>query len=113
MSAFTCILGKGEVVSSILTGSTSKMGAFQRAPLQNRAGQTAKRRANAHHIRTICSRVSIERRTKSAPKGRLPQGPSRHRNSVSPVTYVTGICGPPELTVRLTEETSSDGGRQC
>src|SRR5262249_32263878 len=48
-------LGKGEVVSSILTGSTSKMGARQIAPLQNRAEQNAKRRTNTHQIRTICS----------------------------------------------------------
>jgi hypothetical protein len=48
-------LGKGEVVSSILTGSTKKMGASQSAPLQNRAEQNAKRRAQTHQIRTKCS----------------------------------------------------------
>jgi hypothetical protein len=45
-------LGKGEVVSSILTGSTNKLGTSQIAILQNRAEQNAKRRAETHQIRT-------------------------------------------------------------
>jgi hypothetical protein len=45
-------LGKGEVVSSILTGSTNKLGTSQIAFLQNCAEQNAKRPAETHQIRT-------------------------------------------------------------
>ncbi len=48
-------LGKGEVVSSILTGSTDKMGVSQFAPLQNHAEQSKNLRADTHQIRTRCS----------------------------------------------------------
>jgi hypothetical protein len=49
-------LGKGEVVSSILPGSTNKMGASANLPLQNRAEQNKKMHENTHQIRTKCSR---------------------------------------------------------
>src|SRR5262249_26509186 len=45
-------LGKGEVVSSILTGSTSKTGLSRNNPVQVRAEQSAKRRLKTHQIRT-------------------------------------------------------------
>jgi hypothetical protein len=60
-------LGKGEVVSSILTGSTNKIGVCQLAPLQNRAEQNAKRRTNTHQIRTICSLHVQSRREQRRP----------------------------------------------
>src|SRR5262249_21221108 len=44
-------LGKGEVVSSILTGSTSKSGTSSLSSLQNSAEQSAKRRGNTPQIR--------------------------------------------------------------
>jgi hypothetical protein len=48
-------LGKGEVVSSILTGSTNKSGISRNAPLHQRAERNAKRRLETHQIRTKCS----------------------------------------------------------
>jgi hypothetical protein len=45
-------LGKGEVVSSILTGSTMKSGGFVTAPLRNRAEQNAKLQGKTHQIHT-------------------------------------------------------------
>jgi hypothetical protein len=45
-------LGKGEVVSSILPGSTIKTGLSRTGPAQNRAEQNMKLRADTHQIRT-------------------------------------------------------------
>jgi hypothetical protein len=52
-------LGKGEVVSSILTGSTNKTGLSALCPVQNLAEHNAKLQAeyapNPHQTSTICS----------------------------------------------------------
>src|SRR5262245_17255881 len=48
-------LGKGEVVSSILTGSTDKSGTSQNRPRQIAAEQSRIWRAYSHQISTKCS----------------------------------------------------------
>jgi hypothetical protein len=79
-------LGKGEVVSSILTGSTTEsptnkgfLRTHVKRALQNRAEQNAKRRAKTHQISTKCSPgvlLSDDQRT----------------TAVKALTYAAALC---------------------
>jgi hypothetical protein len=61
MEALALNLGKGEVVSSILTGSTIKSGVSETSPVQNHAERNMKVRAqyapNPHHVFTAENRL--------------------------------------------------------
>src|SRR5262249_11820056 len=59
-------LGKGEVVSSILTGSTIKPGFYRITVVQNRAEHNAKQRIKTHQIRTKRS-GDVRYQSESAP----------------------------------------------
>jgi hypothetical protein len=83
-------------------------------PRKKQAGRRAERIAYV----SLLARATDSRAPRSSPRVCAPKaGFLRGRRGTEirypPVTYVTGICGPPELTVSLTEETSSDGGRHA